>query len=173
MGGIRIDSDAQVIDTEGDVIPALFAAGETTGGVHGNNRLGGNAVADFVIFGRIAGTSAAEYAGGEVSEAPAEEAAEPAAEEEGGMVDSEYTAAAESLLNFENVSVTIVVEGGKIVSVDVDTSSQSADYGAAAEPQFEEQILDAQGCPIDGVSGATLTSMAVKEAYADVLGQAA
>ena len=94
-------------------------------------------------------------------------------EDEGSLVDGEYTAEAESLLNFENVSVTIVVEGGKIVSVDVDTSSQSADYGAAAEPQFEEQILDAQGGPIDGVSGATLTSMAVKEAYADVLGQAA
>ena len=62
MGGIRIDSDAQVIDTDGSVIPGLFAAGEVTGGVHGNNRLGGNAVADFVIFGRIAGASAAAYA---------------------------------------------------------------------------------------------------------------
>ncbi|MBQ5406274.1 MAG: FAD-binding protein, partial [Oscillospiraceae bacterium] len=46
----------------GSVIPGLFAAGEVTGGVHGNNRLGGNAVADFVIFGRIAGASAAAYA---------------------------------------------------------------------------------------------------------------
>ena len=172
MGGIKIDSDAQVIDTEGNVIPALFAAGETTGGVHGNNRLGGNAVADFVIFGRIAGSSAAAFAGGEVSEAPAEEAAEAPAEEEGGLVDGEYTAAAESLLNFENVYVTIVVEGGKIVSVDVDTSSQSTDYGAAAEPRYEEQILAAQGAAIDGVSGATMTSLAVKEAYADVLRQA-
>jgi succinate dehydrogenase/fumarate reductase flavoprotein subunit len=174
MGGIKINSEAQVIDTEGHAIPGLYAAGETTGGVHGNNRLGGNAVADFVIFGRIAGSSAAAYAGDVIpAEAPADEAAEAPAEEEGGLVDGEYTAEAESLLNFENVSVTIVVEGGKIVSVDVDTSSQSADYGAAAEPQFEEQILDAQGGPIDGVSGATLTSMAVKEAYADVLGQAA
>ena len=50
MGGVRIDSEAQVIDTDGSVIPGLFAAGEVTGGVHGNNRLGGNAVADFVIF---------------------------------------------------------------------------------------------------------------------------
>ena len=62
MGGVRIDSEAQVIDTDGSVIPGLFAAGEVTGGVHGNNRLGGNAVADFVIFGRIAGASAAAYA---------------------------------------------------------------------------------------------------------------
>ena len=62
MGGIKINDNAQVIDTEGNVIPALFAAGEVTGGVHGNNRLGGNAVADFTIFGRIAGQSAADYA---------------------------------------------------------------------------------------------------------------
>ena len=59
MGGIKINDQAQVIDTQGQVIPGLFAAGEVTGGVHGNNRLGGNAVADFVIYGRIAGTSAA------------------------------------------------------------------------------------------------------------------
>ena len=63
MGGIRINSEAQVINTEGNVIAGLFAAGEVTGGVHGNNRLGGNAVADFTIFGRIAGASAAAYAG--------------------------------------------------------------------------------------------------------------
>ena len=61
MGGIKINDNAQVIDTEGNVIPALFAAGEVTGGVHGNNRLGGNAVADFTIFGRIAGQAAADY----------------------------------------------------------------------------------------------------------------
>ena len=62
MGGLKIDPAAEVIDTEGNVIPGLFAAGEVTGGVHGANRLGGNAVADFVVFGRIAGTSAAAYA---------------------------------------------------------------------------------------------------------------
>ena len=62
MGGLKIDSAAEVIDTSGNVIPGLFAAGEVTGGVHGSNRLGGNAVADFTVFGRIAGQSAADYA---------------------------------------------------------------------------------------------------------------
>ena len=62
MGGIKIDDNAEVINTDGDVIPGLFAAGEVTGGVHGNNRPGGNAVADFTIFGRIAGSSAADFA---------------------------------------------------------------------------------------------------------------
>ena len=69
MGGIKINSDAQVINTEGSVIEGLFAAGEVTGGVHGNNRLGGNAVADFTIFGRIAGQSAATFAASELAAA--------------------------------------------------------------------------------------------------------
>ena len=59
MGGLKIDSRTRVLNTEGEIIPGLFAAGEVTGGVHGGNRLGGNAVADFVVFGRIAGEEAA------------------------------------------------------------------------------------------------------------------
>ena len=62
MGGIKINSNAEVIDTNGNVIPGLFAAGETTGGIHGGNRVGGNAVCDFIVFGRIAGQSASKYA---------------------------------------------------------------------------------------------------------------
>jgi len=62
MGGLKIDTDTEVLKEDGSTIPGLFAAGEVTGGVHGANRLGGNAVADFVVFGRIAGQSAADYA---------------------------------------------------------------------------------------------------------------
>ena len=62
MGGLTIDTSCEVLDgVHGNVIPGLFAAGEVTGGVHGANRLGGNAVADFVVFGGIAGESAAAY----------------------------------------------------------------------------------------------------------------
>ena len=61
MGGLVINTNAEVLDTDNNVISGLFAAGEVTGGVHGANRLGGNAVADFVVFGRIAGASAASY----------------------------------------------------------------------------------------------------------------
>ncbi|MBO4471971.1 MAG: flavocytochrome c [Clostridia bacterium] len=60
MGGLKIDPQTHVLNTEGQIIPGLFAAGEVTGGVHGGNRLGGNAVADFVVFGRIAGQAAAD-----------------------------------------------------------------------------------------------------------------
>jgi fumarate reductase flavoprotein subunit len=60
MGGVKINTNAEVIGKDGNPIPGLFAAGEVTGGVHGGNRLGGNAVADFVVFGRIAGASASK-----------------------------------------------------------------------------------------------------------------
>lgn len=55
MGGIKINTDAQVINVDGEIIAGLFAAGEVTGGIHGANRLGGNAVTDAMVFGRIAG----------------------------------------------------------------------------------------------------------------------
>lgn len=58
MGGIEINVNAEVIDTEGNVISGLYAAGEVTGGIHGGNRLGGNATADITVFGRVAGSSA-------------------------------------------------------------------------------------------------------------------
>lgn len=62
MGGLAINGNAEVLDTTGNPIAGLFAAGEVTGGIHGANRLGGNAVCDIIVFGRLAGTSAADYA---------------------------------------------------------------------------------------------------------------
>jgi fumarate reductase flavoprotein subunit len=59
MGGVEINEQSQVLDANGHPIPGLFAAGEVTGGIHGTNRLGGNALADITVFGRIAGLSAA------------------------------------------------------------------------------------------------------------------
>mgnify|MGYP001069950281 CR=1 FL=1 len=57
MGGLKIDTEARVIDTNGNPIPGLYAAGEVTGGIHGANRLGGNAITDIVVFGRVAAQS--------------------------------------------------------------------------------------------------------------------
>ncbi len=61
MGGVKINTSAEVIDTDGNAIEGLYACGEVTGGIHGANRLGGNAVADIVVYGRIAAESAIEY----------------------------------------------------------------------------------------------------------------
>ncbi|MDL2218417.1 FAD-dependent oxidoreductase [Christensenellaceae bacterium OttesenSCG-928-M15] len=60
MGGVQINELCQVIDVQGNVMPGLYAAGEVTGGIHGSNRLGGNAIADVITFGRIAGKSASQ-----------------------------------------------------------------------------------------------------------------
>jgi fumarate reductase flavoprotein subunit len=61
MGGLKINSATEVLNAKGDVMAGLYAAGEVTGGVHGANRLGGNAVSEIVTFGRRAGTKAAGY----------------------------------------------------------------------------------------------------------------
>ena len=62
MGGLKINTKAQVLKEDGSAIQGLYAAGEVTGGVHGENRIGGNAVADIIIFGRQAGAQSAAYA---------------------------------------------------------------------------------------------------------------
>ena len=62
MGGIHINTETQVLDTNGNVIKGLYAAGEVSGGLHGNNRIGGNSIAETVIFGRQAGIQMAKYA---------------------------------------------------------------------------------------------------------------
>jgi len=59
MGGLKIDTQTHVLDKKGNTIKGLYAAGEVTGGVHGGNRIGGNAVADIIVFGRIAGETSA------------------------------------------------------------------------------------------------------------------
>merc|ERR1719504_309728 len=66
MGGLEIDVNSNVVNTQGKAIPGLYAAGEIAGGVHGNNRLGGNSLLDCVVFGRVSGKHCAEYMLGEI-----------------------------------------------------------------------------------------------------------
>lgn len=54
MGGVVVDTERHVLDTKGNVIDGLYAAGEVTGGIHGGNRLGGNAIVEILVSGRIA-----------------------------------------------------------------------------------------------------------------------
>ena len=61
MGGLAINTKTQVLQTNGQVISGLFAAGEVTGGLHGNNRIGGNSIAETIVFGRQAGQQAFKY----------------------------------------------------------------------------------------------------------------
>merc|ERR1719469_537985 len=61
MGGLEIDVDSAVVGANGKVVKGLYAAGEVAGGVHGNNRLGGNSLLDCVVFGRVAALHATKY----------------------------------------------------------------------------------------------------------------
>jgi len=61
MGGLEVDVDSLVVDQKGKAMPGLYAAGEVAGGIHGNNRLGGNSLLDCVVFGRVAGRHAAKW----------------------------------------------------------------------------------------------------------------
>ena len=120
MGGVHIDTGAHVIDVNGKVIPGLFAAGEVVGGVHGGNRLGGNAVADIVVFGRIASNSAVDWcnAGGTSTADEAGAAVETAAEE------------------------TAADEAGTAVETAADETSAAGDTGAADETVEEETAAE-------------------------------
>ena len=60
MGGLVINTNAEVQNENGETIPGLYAAGEVTGGIHGTNRLGSDAICDITVFGRIAGANAAK-----------------------------------------------------------------------------------------------------------------
>merc|ERR1719284_1906775 len=61
MGGLEIDENSAVLGSDSEAIRGLYAAGEVAGGVHGNNRLGGNSLLDCVVFGRVAGAACAKY----------------------------------------------------------------------------------------------------------------
>merc|ERR1712167_418796 len=61
MGGLKINTDAEVLTTGDKVLQGLYAAGEVAGGIHGENRLGGNSLLDCVAFGRVSGRAAARY----------------------------------------------------------------------------------------------------------------
>ena len=58
MGGVRIDTENKALTIKGDPVPGLYAAGEVTGGLHGSNRIGGNAICDVTVMGRNAGQNA-------------------------------------------------------------------------------------------------------------------
>jgi len=68
MGGLEIDVDSAVYGQDGNIIPGLYAAGEVAGGVHGNNRLGGNSLLDCVVFGRVAAKAACKWMFGQEDE---------------------------------------------------------------------------------------------------------
>lgn len=176
MGGVKINTGTQVLKADGTAIPGLFAAGEVVGGVHGANRLGGNAVTDIVVFGRVAGSAAGAYVkeNGGVTErtitVPEVEEI-PVPEVQGNYKDGTYTGTGKG--NNGDITVEVVVEGGNVVSIRLTGHVETAGIYEAAEKHVTGDIIRKQTFDVDGVSGATMTSNGIKEAVKKALKDAA
>lgn len=175
MGGVKINTDTEVLKEDGTAIAGLFAAGEVTGGVHGANRLGGNAVTDIVVFGRIAGSAAESYVacnGGhteaEITAAEDSEAAAPAVQ--GNYKDGVYEGTGKG--NNGDIVVEVTVEGGNITSVILKEHGETEGIYEAAEKGVTAEIIKNQTAEVDAVSGATNTSNGIMEAVAAALSEA-
>ena len=176
MGGLKINTAAEVLNEEGNAIAGLFAAGEVTGGVHGANRLGGNAVTDIVVFGKAAGTSACDYvaANGGHTEATivvekVEETVKP--EVEANFKDGTYTAVGTGIGG--DVEVIAEVKDGEIVSITLGQHGETEGIFEGAVDGVIPEIIKGQTTEVDTVSGATITSNAIIEAVEDIMDQAA
>lgn len=177
MGGVKIDTGTRMLDEAGSALPGLFAAGEVTGGVHGANRLGGNAVTDIVVFGRIAGSAAAAYVqanGGHT--APTMTAAlgragddAPAVPEvQGNYRDGTYTGTGKG--NNGPITVAVTVEGGNVTAVELTDHAETDGIYQNAERGVVRAVIRTQTTEgVDTVAGATYSSQGILEAVADAL----
>ena len=171
-GGLIVDVQGQVKNVFGDDIPGLYAAGSTTSGWRGELYPGsGTAVSVAVTFGRRAGQTAAAETGsayeGKLCDNPGLPVEESATIE---TAEGEYVGEADGMGG--KVRVKVGVQDGKIVSVDVVEQNETVGIGDQAVNQLPAKILEAQSADVDGVTGATVTSNAIKEAVKDALAQA-
>lgn len=167
MGGVKINTSTEVLKEDGSAIPGLFAAGEVTGGVHGGNRLGGNAVTDIVVFGRIAGSGAADYVEANGGHTEAEIVADNGSENtvpsvQGNFKDGVYEGTGKG--NNGDITVEVTVEGGNIVSVVLKEHGETEGIYEAAEKGVIEDIIAKQTADVDTVAGATNSSKGIIEA---------
>ncbi len=172
-GGIVINVNTEVIDTEGNVMPGFYAAGEVTTGVHGQVRYTGNSITDVLTFGRVAGTNAAAYALAkghvEASTLPVSIANEvPAA----NYKDGEYTASANGLNGLITLNATF--ENGQLVKIETVESPETPSlYSAIERNIFPEFISNQSADNIDTITGATYARNAVLTIMEDIFSQAA
>ena len=168
MGGVKINTNTEVIDTEGNVIEGLYAAGEVTGGVHGGNRLGGNAVADIMVYGKHAGEVVAAYVSTkEPLEVIAPEAAALVPQAQGNFKDGVYEG--EAAGRNGQVKVSVKVEDGNIVALDVLESDETPMIFQGAWEHACEYIISNQNTDVDNVSGATISMAAIRNAVSNAL----
>ncbi|MBR2834911.1 MAG: FAD-dependent oxidoreductase [Coriobacteriales bacterium] len=188
-GGLKSSVNAEVLDRFGNPIPGLYVCGNAQGGRFAYNYptiIPGVSHSMCLTYGRIAGTNAAtndpsitEYVSlfkeGRAAKAEADAAeAEQIAETQAAVMykDGTYEASGKGIGG--KVPLTVVIEGGKIVSVEVGDNGETQGIGSKAIEQMPAKIVEANGIEgVDGVSGASVTSKAIFTAMSDILEQAA
>ena len=184
LGGVSTNTDGQVLDVDGAVIPGLYAAGECVGGIWGRFVSGGTGVMGPIVFGRLAARAAmaTEPATGYTLKTPAAvitedmfakdaDNAESLFDMSQTLADGEYEATVDGQEGPMTVKVTVAA--GKIAAVVVAENHETQAVAAAALEKVPQAIVDANSVDVDGVSGATLTSGRIKDAAVKCLTQAA
>ncbi|ONI37920.1 hypothetical protein AN639_08690, partial [Candidatus Epulonipiscium fishelsonii] len=158
MGGVTINSNAQVLNAEGNIIEGLYAAGEVTGGIHGTNRLGSNAVSDAVSFGYVAGTHAIT-------------GTNPFVEDD--IVDAVANTFSGIAQGYKGpVTVDVTIDGTTITSVVVADHMETLGISDKAIADLPKSIVAGQTISLDTISGASFTSKAILEATGIALTEA-
>lgn len=183
LGGVTANANMQVLDEAGNVIPGLYAAGETVGGIWGKFVSGGTGVMGPIVFGQIAARHAManEPAEGYTVKAAAELLDESLFVKESAegelfdmtraLTDGEYTATVDGQEGPMTVKTTI--EGGKIAKVEVTENHETQAIAGGALESIPAKIVEANNPAVDAVAGATLTSGRIMKAVAECLTAAA
>lgn len=172
MGGIKINSKTEVLGKDNKAIKGLYAAGEVTGGVHGANRLGGNAVADIIIFGRQAAKQSVEYIGkdklmGNKNVGKSETAVKVNPELKAQYKDGTYKATSKG--HNGDITVEVIVKDGFIDSIKAVESKETEMIFKGVENEMIPAMIYNQTSDVDMVTGATVSSRAVRSAVKKAL----
>ena len=183
LGGVTANNNMQVLDEAGNVIPGLYAAGETVGGVWGKFVSSGTGVMGPIVFGKIAARNAmtTELAEGYEVKAASnvladelfvkEAVAGAAFDMSAALTDGEYTATVDGQEG--QMTVKTVIAGGKIAAVEVVENHETPSIAAAAIEKIPAAIVAGNTVEVDAVAGATLTSGRIMKAVAECLSAAA
>lgn len=169
QGGPKRNAQCEVVSTQGEAIPGLYSAGEL-GSFHVHGYNGGGNVGECIMTGRIAGENAAAAKSGRVvlPVAPVSGGQDSGLEITTGA--NEYVGVSHSGMGGD-LYVKVTVEAGKIVKVEVLNNSETVGIGDKAISVLPDAIVKAGSTDVDNVSGATITSKAIKEAVDNALAQ--
>lgn len=179
QGGARRNENAEVLDTNGDPIPHLYSAGEF-GGITGFMYQGGGNMAECIIFGQIAGRNAAAEKEALPEYTPASKVVSPMTYTPGVPTDLSTGFDASGFSENEllgmshngmggDLYVKVTMDGDAIASMEVVEQKETDGIGTKAIDALPGAIVEAQSVEVDNISGATITSKAIKEAVQDAL----